>query len=1072
MSKELKAKVSLDSSGYESGIDKSIKKTAELRRETVNANKSMQSFQKSLSGVGNNIGNMMSSFRAGDFSGFITGIRGVSQSMMGIVPAAGGIGGAISGIGSAAVGCLGPIGAIGAAVVGLGAILGAGISKAEEYNKALKSFSALTGVSGNALDEIGNAAIEMSKKFGISAASVIKSMENIGSQAPQLLQDMEGMKNVANAANVLSRADGNIGVEDAAKAITTVMNQLKAPAAEVDEIINSLAAGSQKGAANIEYLNTAIEKAGGQAGAAKMSYQQLVAMIETIAPKFSSAEVAGTSLNAMLVRLSTQTNDNFNPAVVGIHKALDNLAKANLSAKDKVDLFGRASLLAANTLIEERNAFVDMEKAVSGTNTAYEQMETKGGTLSSAWAKMKSTWDALLISIGNSTPAKAIVEILKALIEVVKGVITVFNVCVDAINTAIDIIIALFKKLWDSVKEYWYALVNAITDSAIYKTMKNIWNAIVEIVVKAIKYIKDLWNSFMEWLGLKAKSSDTEVAVKIKADAEGELDNPALNLTNNAKGGKSTKAKIDYDKGSLEDYKKQLSELEAKLTKKKMSLVDVEKTKTEIQKLKDTIEKMEISLGIKPKKGSLAAIDAEISEIDKKIQNLNPSIDYVEIENLQIKKEELKKLREQTQAAIDGVVVKGKQFKSEGAEGSSKYAADKVSYYKTLIDLEVKGSDRYEELKKRLKEWTEKEHKLRLEIDADLETADPNSQKYLDGKLSSLQSELHITAIGTPEYQEMIKEINELTAKKREIDLKVNLDMMGAKKGSLAEIGAHTQKLTQQLELEVYGSDEYKRIKSELDDWTKKENKIKMKIEVDNMDFFDKIETGFEGFHAIDGMVSSFENLSQAIEEGADAWSIFMAAISTIEAILDGINTVMTITNMLSNLGTGASIGNAAAKTAEGAAATEAATMEAATIAPKTAEVIANRALEASILDLAAAQIFLAHAGIPFAGPGIAAGLVSAMMGAMIAQHAASLSLQAFKEGGIVKGTTTIGDYNIVRANKGEMMLNTRQQNNLFRAIDRGNIGGSYPGGKVEFIIKGDKLYGVNDNYKRIYHKK
>ena len=244
-----------------------------------------------------------------------------------------------------------------------------------------------------------------------------------------------------------------------------------------------------------------------------------------------------------------------------------------------------------------------------------------------------------------------------------------------------------------------------------------------------------------------------------------------------------------------------------------------------------------------------------------------------------------------------------------------------------------------------------------------------------------------------------------------------------------------------------------------------------MKIEVDGMDAFDKIQTGLDGFHAIDGVVSSFESLNQAIEEGADAWSVFMAAISVIESILSGINTVMAITNMLTNLGTASKIGNAAASEGAAAAATTEAATETATIAPKTAETVANKALEASILDLAAAQIFLAHAGIPFAGPAIAAGLVSTMMAAMAAQHAASMALQAFESGGIVKGRTTVGDYNLARVNGGEMILNSRQQNNLFRMIDTNRLGGNNGTGQVEFLIKGDKLYGVLKNYEKIHKK-
>jgi hypothetical protein len=52
---------------------------------------------------------------------------------------------------------------------------------------------------------------------------------------------------------VLARAAG-IEVTDAAKGITTVMNQMGVSASEATGIINSLAAGSKNGAGDVAYL--------------------------------------------------------------------------------------------------------------------------------------------------------------------------------------------------------------------------------------------------------------------------------------------------------------------------------------------------------------------------------------------------------------------------------------------------------------------------------------------------------------------------------------------------------------------------------------------------------------------------------------------------------------------------------------------------------------------------------------------------------------------------------------------------------------------------------------------------
>lgn len=74
--------------------------------------------------------------------------------------------------------------------------------------------------------------------------------------------------------------------------------------------------------------------------------------------------------------------------------------------------------------------------------------------------------------------------------------------------------------------------------------------------------------------------------------------------------------------------------------------------------------------------------------------------------------------------------------------------------------------------------------------------------------------------------------------------------------------------------------------------------------------------------------------------------------------------------------------------------------------------------------------------------------------------------MQSFNEGGIVSGTSFSGDRTLIRANAGEMVLNQRQQKNLFNALNSGNINNSNSGGgRVEFVIDGRQLKGVLNNY-------
>lgn len=242
---------------------------------------------------------------------------------------------------------------------------------------------------------------------------------------------------------------------------------------------------------------------------------------------------------------------------------------------------------------------------------------------------------------------------------------------------------------------------------------------------------------------------------------------------------------------------------------------------------------------------------------------------------------------------------------------------------------------------------------------------------------------------------------------------------------------------------------------------------IKLEFQSNFDQVMEDFTAGINAINGIDGIVKSVQSLSQSLKEGADAWEIFMGAVGMASSVISAISAVMETYNILSSIHT-------AKKTAEGAATTAATTAvtaaesakaaaDTASIAPAMGATAAAKAQEAAYLDLAAAAYFAAHASIPFAGFGIAAGFISSMMAMMAAQTAASASIAAFADGGIIQGANTHGDQLLARVNAGEMILNGSQQRNLFNLLDGGT--GSNMSGQVEFKISGSALKGVLRNY-------
>ena len=1049
MANDLKIKASLEDN-LSGGLNNISEALGKQKKKAEDCKKSLQTLSASAGNVKNSLSGLMSSLASGNFIGFGQSILGATNAMGGLTGAMGTATGAAGGLGAALKLALGPLGLIVAGVAGITGVCVSAGKAASDLDKNLDGLQSLTGLDDSSMKNMSKAAVDMSKDFKASAGDIVDSMKLIGSQAPVLLKDQEGLKEVTAAANTLAEA-GQIGVVDAAKAITTTMNQMDVSASEASGIINTLAAASQQGAADIAYLNTAFEKTGTQAKSAGMSYSDLAAAIETVAPKFSSADVAGSKLEALLLALSVQANDNFKPAVVGMSQALDNLAAAELSDAQMKNMVGASQISMLKALIDGKEQYKDFTQTLKGTNTAYEMMQQNNDNLEGTLTKLKSSWDALMISLGQSALIQGIISLFQIFMDAVRDCInyiselidelpgfgngisivgalgaaikvlaTVVKIVSEAIAVAVALIINKFNMIVATVQWVWNKLKSIMSDMGIFKPIKEGLTAVIDWFKKMIDYVLGLWNKFKKSIGMDVKEIKQK-AVKLddvptstgNKNKNKNTDDPISNTITGKGTGKKIKVKVQVEpeEGSLDALKEKMSDLQKSLTSKNLSVVDIEKTKKQIEDLQKEIDKKEIELGIKPKPGSLEYIENEISKIDNQLRKLDPKIDFAKIQELKLDKGALEDMKKEVENALKDVVVEGKAFKSDAKEGSLKYAKDRVSYYKTKIEYAVDDSD-YQYWKKQYDAWKDKAEQLELKINADMSDAAKGSMKWLSEKKAYWQGKLDISVYGTPEYNEAMQHINELT---------------------------------------------------------KEENKIKLQMEIDGMTDLEKTFTMLDGFHAIDGVVSSFESLSNAINENANAWEIFMGILQAFESVMSAINAVTEIANMLSGISAGVKTAETVATVSASTAQKEKIATDTAAVAPTTAQTVANKALEASFLDLASAEIFAAHASIPFVGVSVATGFIATMLGVQKATKAATLAMMAFETGGIIGGNSYHGDKLIARVNSGEMILNGRQQRNLFDAINENRLGGENSNrlyGEVK--IKGQDLYIALSNFGKV----
>ena len=110
--------------------------------------------------------------------------------------------------------------------------------------------------------------------------------------------------------------------------------------------------------------------------------------------------------------------------------------------------------------------------------------------------------------------------------------------------------------------------------------------------------------------------------------------------------------------------------------------------------------------------------------------------------------------------------------------------------------------------------------------------------------------------------------------------------------------------------------------------------------------------------------------------------------------------------------------------------------------------------LTTALTAKAAAEAAGSAAAVPVVGWIDAVAAITAIMSAMAA-------VPKFADGGIIGGNSFIGDNMIARVNSGEMILNNRQQRNLFNLLDGKGGTSVNAGGEVKLRIEGRDLVGV-----------
>lgn len=298
------------------------------------------------------------------------------------------------------------------------------INVGAEYQSTLAAVGAVTGLSGEKLNDLGAGARELAKQFGGSASDSLKSYQGILSKlGPQVAENAEALKSMGTTVNILSAASG----DDAAtsmNALVDTMLQLglttgdaAKDAETMTQVANALAASAKVGAAEIPQVAQSMLAVGVAAKGAKLDLVSTNAAIQLLAVGGKTGSEAGVALRNVLGLIQKAsgpaelamkglgtsskelgellTTQGLDAALGKLKAGMDGLGSAAERNATLMTIFGTENSAAAGILLDNMDQFKEFEEGIragmGGAGDAVIQAAVRMDTATVKMAKLKAT---------------------------------------------------------------------------------------------------------------------------------------------------------------------------------------------------------------------------------------------------------------------------------------------------------------------------------------------------------------------------------------------------------------------------------------------------------------------------------------------------------------------------------------------------------------------------------------------------------------------------------------------------------------------------------------------------------
>jgi TP901 family phage tail tape measure protein len=262
---------------------------------------------------------------------------------------------ALTAVGSAAIG----------AVASVGGFVADSVGAAAKFEASMFGLEAVTGSAlanaGFSLEDVSAKALQLGADTQFSAQQAVEAMTNLAKGGVPVVDIMNGATDATLALASATGMDLAQSAEIVAKQLG-VWSETGVTAAEVTDLLASAANAST---VDVDELALGLANAGGTAKTAGVEFDDLVQTMALIAPNFSSASDAGTSLKTFISRL-IPTTDSATEAMIALGLATEEGKSKFFDAQGSF-----IGMEQAATLLQQATAGLSEEERLLAFNTIF-----------------------------------------------------------------------------------------------------------------------------------------------------------------------------------------------------------------------------------------------------------------------------------------------------------------------------------------------------------------------------------------------------------------------------------------------------------------------------------------------------------------------------------------------------------------------------------------------------------------------------------------------------------------------------------------------------------------------------